>query len=62
VLAVAGFLVLGKEGGTVLRQIGRLYGRLNRIKSELLTEFSKAAEIPAPVPGRVVSAWECRSR
>jgi hypothetical protein len=63
-LAVAGFLVLGKEGGAVLRQAGRLYGRFTRIKAELLTEFTQAAEIPAPVPGRPVSirqsllSWE----
>jgi hypothetical protein len=54
-LAIAGFLVLGKEGGTVLRQVGRMYGRFTRMKSELLEEFTKAAEIPAPVPGRPVS-------
>jgi len=54
-LAVAGFLVLGKEGGTVLRQFGRMYGRFTRMKSELLSEFTQAAEIPAPVPGRPVS-------
>ena len=54
-LAVAGFLVLGKEGGAVLRQAGRLYGRFTRIKSELLSEFTQAAEIPAPIPGRPVS-------
>ncbi|MCI4340710.1 MAG: hypothetical protein L3J73_05545 [Thermoplasmata archaeon] len=54
-LAVAGFLVLGKEGGTVLRQIGRFYGRMMRIKSELLSDFAKAADLPAPIPGRVVS-------
>ena len=48
-------LVLGKEGGTVLRQIGRWYGRLTRLKTELLGEFAKAADLPAPVPGQVVS-------
>jgi hypothetical protein len=52
---VAAVLVLGKEGGTVLRQIGRLYGRMNRLKTELLSDFAKAADIPAPVPGQVVS-------
>jgi len=48
-------LVLGKEGGAVLRQFGRMYGRMNRLKTELLGEFAKAADIPAPVPGQVVS-------
>jgi hypothetical protein len=47
--------VLGKEGGTVLRQIGRLYGRMNRLKTEILSDFAKAADLPAPVPGQVVS-------
>ncbi len=54
-LSVAAVLVLGKEGGTVLRQIGRLYGRMNRLKTELLGEFAKAADLPAPIPGQVVS-------
>ena len=48
-------MVLGKEGGTVLRQVGRFYGRLMRLKSELLSDFAKAADLPAPIPGRVVS-------
>ena len=39
----------------MLRQLGRLYGRMNRLKTELLTDFAKAADIPAPVPGQVVS-------
>jgi hypothetical protein len=47
--------VLGKEGGTVVRQIGRLYGRMNRLKSELLGEFAKAADLPPPVAGQPVS-------
>jgi hypothetical protein len=54
-LAVAAVLVLGKEGGTVLRQIGRIYGRMNRLKTEILSDFAKAADLPAPVPGQVVS-------
>lgn len=54
-LSVAVFFVLGKEGATVVRQIGRLYGRLSKLKSEMLGELSKAAEIPAPVPGQPVS-------
>lgn len=46
------FLLLGKENGAVLRQIGKYYGRLTRLKQELLADFSKAADLPAPVPGR----------
>jgi len=54
-LAVAAVLVLGKDGGTALRQLGRLYGRMSRLKTELLSDFAKAADLPAPVPGQVVS-------
>lgn len=49
--AVAGFFVLGKDGGTIVRQAGRMYGRLTRLKSELLSEFTRAADLPAPTPG-----------
>jgi hypothetical protein len=35
--------------------VGRFYGRMMRIKSELLGEFAKMADLPAPVPGRMVS-------
>lgn len=54
-LTVAGFLLLGQGNGAALRQIGRYYGRLMRLKSELLSEFTKAADIPAPVPGTPIS-------
>jgi len=56
VLAVVGaVLLLGQGNGATLRQLGRYYGRLMRLKSELLSEFTKAADIPAPVPGAPVS-------
>lgn len=54
-LAVAAFFVLGKEGGTVVRQIGRVYGRVTRLKTELMDELAKAAELPPPAPGGVPS-------
>jgi hypothetical protein len=63
-VGVAAFLLLGKEGGPLVRQFGRYYGRMMRVKQELLTEFAKAAEIPAPTAGRPVSlrqtflSWE----
>ncbi len=47
-LSVAAFFVLGKEGGTVVKQIGRVYGRLSGLKSDLLAEFARAAELPTP--------------
>jgi hypothetical protein len=54
-LAVGAVLLLGKDGGTVLKQMGRLYGRMNRLKAEILSDFAKAADLPAPVPGQVMS-------
>jgi hypothetical protein len=50
-LAAAAFLLLGKDNAQLLRTIGRWYGRAGRLKQELLAEFTKAAEIPAPVAG-----------
>jgi hypothetical protein len=47
-LAAAAFLLLGKENGQLLRTVGRWYGRAGRLKQELLSEFTKAAELPAP--------------
>ncbi|HEY6238919.1 MAG TPA: hypothetical protein VIZ68_07035 [Thermoplasmata archaeon] len=49
--AVAGFFILGKDGGTIVRQAGRMYGRLTRLKTELLSEFTKAADLPDPRSG-----------
>lgn len=51
-LAVGAFLLLGKENGAVLRQFGRYYGRLVRVKQELLADFAKAADLPPPAAGR----------
>ena len=51
-VAVGAFLLLGKESGAVLRQFGRYYGRLARLKQELLADFAKAADLPPPVAGR----------
>ena len=53
VLAAAAFLLLGKENTQLLRTIGRWYGRAGKIKQELLTEFTKAAEIPIPQGGQL---------
>lgn len=54
-LGAAGLLLLGKENGALLRTLGRYYGRAMRLKSELLSEFTKAAELPAPSAGRPIS-------
>lgn len=48
-LAVAAFLLLGKESGATLRTLGRWYGRAGKIKQELLAEFARAADLP-PMP------------
>jgi hypothetical protein len=45
-LAVAVFLLFGRGSGDVMRTVGRWYGRAARLKQELLTEFTKAADLP----------------
>lgn len=54
-VAVALFLLLGKDTGQTLRTLGRWYGRAGRIKQELLTEFTRAADLPSPSPGAPLS-------
>ena len=51
VLAVAAFLLLGKDSGQFLRTAGRWYARAGRLKQELLGEFARAADLPLPPPG-----------
>jgi hypothetical protein len=51
ILAAAVFLLFGKDSAQLLRTAGRWYARAGRIKQELLSEFTKAAEIPTPVGG-----------
>ncbi len=51
-LGAGAFLLLGKENGAFLRQLGRYYGRLVRLKQELLADFSRAADLPPPTLGR----------
>jgi len=50
-LAAAAFLLLGKDNGQLLRTLGRWYGRAGRLKQELLSEFTKSAEIPVSAAG-----------
>ena len=52
ILAVGGYLLFGLGNGAALRQLGRWYGRAARLKQELLREFTAAAELPTPTPGR----------
>jgi hypothetical protein len=55
IVAVAVFLLFGRGNGEVLRTLGRWYGRAGRIKQELLTEFTKAADLPLPAAGQPLS-------
>jgi hypothetical protein len=55
IAGVGGFLLFGQGNGAALRQLGRYYGRLARLKQELLAEFTRAADLPTPAPGRPVS-------
>ncbi|HTT15239.1 MAG TPA: hypothetical protein VMG81_05640 [Thermoplasmata archaeon] len=56
ILLVAGaFLLLGKDSSQLLRTLGRWYGRAGRLKQDLLAEFSKAADLPPPIPGQSLS-------
>ncbi len=50
-VAVAAFLLFGKGNTEVLRTMGRWYGRAGRLKQELLTEFTRAADLPTPTGG-----------
>lgn len=55
ILAVAVFLLFGRGNAEVLRTLGRWYGRVGRLKQELLAEFVKAADLPPPAPGQPLS-------
>jgi hypothetical protein len=55
VVGVAVFLLFGRENGQVLRTIGRWYGRATRLKQELLSEFTRAADLPPMAPGQPLS-------
>jgi hypothetical protein len=55
IAGVGGFIFFGQGNGAALRQLGRWYGRLMRLKQELLTEFTQAADLPTPQPGRPLS-------
>jgi len=55
IAAVAAFLLFGQGNRDALRMLGRWYGRANRLKQELLTEFSRAADLPVPTGGAGVS-------
>jgi hypothetical protein len=55
IVVVGAFLLLGRESGALLRQVGRYYGRFVRLKQELLGELTRAADLPSPRGGNVLS-------
>jgi hypothetical protein len=55
ILAVGGFLLIGKGDPQLLRTVGRWYGKAIHLKQELLAEVTKGTEIPTAALGRPVS-------
>jgi hypothetical protein len=51
IVAVAAFLLFGQGNRDALRTLGRWYGRANRLKQDLLSEFSRAADLPVATGG-----------
>jgi hypothetical protein len=45
-VAAAAFLLFGRGSSDVMRTMGRWYGRAARLKQELLSEFTQAADLP----------------
>jgi len=54
IVAVAVFLLFGRENAQVLRTLGRWYGRALRLKQELLGELTKSMDLPS-MPGPTAS-------
>lgn len=54
-LGVGGLLLVGPGNGAAIRTLGRYYGRLVSLKRDLLSEFSKAADLPPTAGGAPVS-------
>jgi Sec-independent protein translocase protein TatA len=55
ILAVGAFLLVGKADPQLLRTVGRWYGRAMRLKQELLSEVTRAADLPSSVTDHPVS-------
>jgi hypothetical protein len=55
ILAVGAFLLIGKGDPQLLRTIGRWYGKAMHLKQELLSEVTRAADIPAASLGQPIS-------
>jgi hypothetical protein len=59
ILGVGAFLLLGNQGAPFVRQLGRLYARALKLKSEMLNEVTTSAGLPA---GALSSSASVRSR
>ncbi|MGB6500883.1 MAG: hypothetical protein WBG19_05750 [Thermoplasmata archaeon] len=46
IVAVAAFLLFGRENAQFVRTLGKWYARAVRLKQEMLSEVSKAADFP----------------
>lgn len=55
ILAVGGLLLFGKGDPAMLRTLGRWYGRALNLKQELLSEVTRAADLPMPSLDRPIS-------
>lgn len=55
ILVVGGLLLFGKGDPELLRTLGRWYGRALHLKQELLSEVTRAADLPTPSADRPVS-------
>jgi hypothetical protein len=55
ILAVGGFLLLGKGDPQLLRTVGRWYGKVVHLKQELLSEVTREAGIPNLSNGQPLS-------
>jgi Sec-independent protein translocase protein TatA len=55
ILAVGAFLLVGKGDPQLLRTVGRWYGKVMHLKQELLSEVTRAADVPELAGGRPVS-------
>lgn len=51
ILVVAAFLLFGPENRAVVRQLGRYYARAMRMRQELLSEVTAAADLPVAAGG-----------
>jgi Sec-independent protein translocase protein TatA len=55
ILAVGGLLLVGKGDPQLLRTLGRWYGKALHLKQELLSEVTRAADLPTPSRDRPIS-------